>query len=161
MFLKRFSMAALAAVALLCAPLAPAFAADLTITATSVVAGSTAKKAVAVAGETITAGQVVYQDASTGKYLKADNDSATAGVRAPVGIALHAASLNQPLSIVTAGPVTIGATVTAGVAYYLSSTAGGICPVADLGSGDYPVFLGFATSASVLTVDLVAAGVAL
>ena len=57
--------------------------------------------------------------------------------------------------------LTITATVTAGVAYYLSATAGGICPVADLGSGDYPVFLGFATSSSVLALRIVESGVAL
>lgn len=42
-----------------------------------------------------------------------------------------------------------------------SVLAGGICPVADLSSGDYPVLLGFATSASVLRVDIVEAGVAI
>jgi hypothetical protein len=44
--------------------------------------------------------------------------------------------------------------VTGGVAYYLSATPGGICPVADLGSGDYPTIVGIAVSASVLDVLL-------
>ncbi|MFZ5719205.1 MAG: hypothetical protein ACOY5Y_07025 [Pseudomonadota bacterium] len=135
--------------------------ADLVITATSVAPSATTKQETGVAGEAITAGQVVYRDASTGKYGLADCDSATAGHRSPVGIALHGAAANQPLVIAKSGPMTLGATLTAGVAYYLSPTAGGVCPVADLGSGDYPVFLGFATSAALLDVDIVEAGVAL
>jgi predicted lysophospholipase L1 biosynthesis ABC-type transport system permease subunit len=91
----------------------------------------------------------------------ADCDSATAAVRSPYGIALHGSLANQPLTVIKSGPVTIGAALTAGVAYYLSATAGGICPVADLASGDYPVILGIATSTTVLDVDIQEAGVAL
>jgi hypothetical protein len=57
--------------------------------------------------------------------------------------------------------VTIGATLTAGVAYYLSGTPGGIRPVADNTTGDYPVILGIATSTTVLNVKIQEAGVAL
>lgn len=135
--------------------------ADLTITATSVVAGGNARTVDGTAGATITAGQAVYLDSTTGTYKLADCDSATAAVRSPAGIALNGAATGQPVEIATSGNITIGATVTAGVAYYLSATAGGICPVADLGSGDYPVFLGFATSSSVLALRIVESGVAL
>ena len=135
--------------------------ADLVITAANVVAGSDAREVDGIAGASITAGQTVYKDAATNTYKLADCNSATAAVRSPAGIALHAAAANQPLTIHRSGPLTIGATVTAGVAYYLSGTAGGICPVGDLTTGDYPVFLGFATSASVIDVNVVEAGVAL
>jgi hypothetical protein len=81
--------------------------------------------------------------------------------RVASGIALHAAASGQPLAVLTSGPITIGAAVTAGVGYYLSATAGGICPVADLGSGQYPSFLGFAISASVISININAAGVSL
>jgi hypothetical protein len=135
--------------------------ADLTITASSVVAGSGAKKTTGTAGASITAGQTVYLDSATNTYKLADCDSATAAVRSPAGIALHAASSSQPLTILTSGPVTIGASVTAGVAYYLSATPGGICPVADLATGDYPVILGLATSTTVIDIDIQEAGVAL
>jgi hypothetical protein len=64
------------------------------------------------------------------------------------------------LRFATAGPVTIGATLTAGVAYYLSGTPGGIRPVADNTTGDYPVILGIATSTTVLNVKIQEAGVA-
>ncbi len=135
--------------------------ADLTITAANVVAGSGAKIVNGKAGATITAGQVVYLDAADGKYKLADADSATAAIRSPVGVALNGAANNQPLAICTSGPVTIGATMTAGVTYYLSPNPGGIAPVADILTGDYPVIMGLATSATVLTVKIQEAGVAL
>lgn len=135
--------------------------ADLVITAASVLAGSGAKKVHGTAGATVTAGQVVYLDAATNTYKLADNNSVTAAVRSPAGIALHSAASGQPLTILSAGPITIGATVTAGVAYYLSDTPGGVCPVADLLTGEYPVILGIATSAAIIDVDIQEAGVAL
>jgi hypothetical protein len=136
--------------------------ADLVITAASVLAGSGAvidrsRNALA----TITAGQVVYQDAATGNYGLADTDSATAAVRVPAGIALHAAATGQPLAVLRSGPITIGATIAAGVAYYLSGTAGGLCPVADVAAGDYPAIIGIGQSTSVLAVEIVAPGVIL
>lgn len=160
---KRRLLAWAAAFAVALAPaLTPvaAFAADISITATSVVKGSGAKTRSGIAGATVTAGQVVYEAAATGKWSPADANSATAEVRAPVGIALNGAAANQPLTIITEGPVTIGATLTVGAGYYLSGTAGGIAPVADMVTGIYPVFLGFATTSGILDVEIVAAGVA-
>lgn len=135
--------------------------ADLTITAASVVKGSTASVDRGTAGETVTAGKAVYLDDATGKYLLADSNSATVAARSPSGIALNGAANNQPLAVARGGPVTIGATLTPGVAYYLSDTPGGICPVADVGSGEYSTILGIAKSASVLHVDISESGVAL
>jgi len=136
--------------------------ADLSITAANVAAGTGAVIEHGTAGATITAGQVVYLDeASTGRYLLCDTDSATSAARKPRGIALNAASNGQPLAIVKSGPVTIGATIVAGVAYYLSGTAGGICPVADVAAGDYPSVIGMALSTTVLSVDIQAPNVVL
>lgn len=133
--------------------------ADLVITAASVVAGTGATKENGVAGASVTAGQVVYKDASDGgKFKLADNDSATAAVRSPYGIALHAAAANQPLTVLKEGPITIGATVAVGVVYCLSSTAGGICPNADIAAGDYNTILGIGTSTSVIEVQKLEAG---
>lgn len=133
----------------------------LSITAANVLPGSGAQIEAGTAGETITAGQVVYLDTSAGKYKLADCDSATAAVRSPRGIALNGASSGQPLSILRAGDITIGATMTAGVAYYLGDVAGAIVPVGDVGSGDYPVIIGIAKSTTVLAVKFNEAGVAL
>lgn len=134
---------------------------DLSITAANVVPGSDAVVEHGTAGVSITAGQQVYLDSATGKYGLADNNSATAGVRKPRGTALHAAAANQPLAIQRDGSITIGATMTAGVAYYLSDTPGGICPVADLASGEYPSLIGMATSTTVLDLNYQESGVAL
>ena len=135
--------------------------ADIAITAANVVAGAGATIANGKAAATITAGQVVYLDATTGLYSPALNNSGTPAVRSPAGIALNSASAGQPVQVIQSGPVTIGGTLVAGVAYYLSATAGGICPVADLGVGKYPVVLGIATSTAVLKVGMLEAGVSL
>jgi hypothetical protein len=134
--------------------------ADLTITAANVLAGSGAKKVAGTAGATITAGQVVYLDSADGEYKLADNDSATAAVRSVAGIALHAALDGQPLTILTGGPITIGATTAVGVVYCLSSTPGGICPSADIATGDYNTIIGIGTSVTAIDVKLHAAGAA-
>lgn len=134
--------------------------ADISITAANVVAGSGATKQNGTAGATITAGQAVYKDSSN-KFQLADANSATEIARRAIGIALHGASNNQPLTILTAGLITIGGTLTAGVAYYLSDTPGGICPVADIGSGEYVCLLGIATTTAILNVDIQFPNVAL
>lgn len=135
--------------------------ADLTVTAANVQPpASGAFSVTGTAGAAITAGQVVYLDSATSTYKLAKADVLAAN--APVGIALNGAAIGQPVAVLTAGPITIGATLTPGVGYYLSKTAaGGICPVADLAAGSYPSFLGFATSASLMTVKIQSAGVSL
>ncbi len=134
--------------------------ADLSITAANVVAGSDAVRESGTAGATVTAGQLVYLDTSDFKYKLADSNGAAA-LRVPNGIALHGAANNQPLVIQKGGDITVGGTMVAGVAYYLSDTPGGICPVADLGSGEYPCIIGIAKSTTVLTVSIQPSGVAL
>jgi hypothetical protein len=132
--------------------------ADLSITAANVVAGAGSTKVTGTAGATVTAGQLVYFDSADSKYKLADTDSATAAARSPAGIALHAAANNQPLTVLTAGPITIGATVAVGDVYYASGTAGGLAPFADVAAGDYPCIIGICTSTSVLNVKIQEAG---
>lgn len=132
--------------------------ADLTITAASVVAGTNSQQETGTAGEAITAGQVVYRD-STRKWKLADSDSDTDAARRATGIALNGAAANQPITVHRSGDITIGATLTAGTAYYLSATAGGICPVADVGAGESVCLLGLAKSTALLAVDIQFPGV--
>lgn len=133
--------------------------ADLVITAASVVAGANARITHGIAGATVTAGQVVYLDPTTGKWGLADTDSATAAVRNATGVALNGAALNQPVAVQTGGDVTIGATVAAGDGYWLSGTAGGIAPIADVAAGDYPLLVGIGKSTTVLALEFDYAGV--
>lgn len=130
---------------------------DLVITPANVVAGENAQKLHGIAGATVTAGQTVYRDPATGKFLLADANG-TADARTPIGIALHGASLNQPLTIMTEGDVNLGATLTVATAYYLSDTPGGICPVADVGAGEFVTVLGVASSASNFKMRMVISG---
>jgi hypothetical protein len=128
--------------------------ADLTITAANVVAGSGSVQETNLAGETIAAGKSVYKSSTTKKWMLADSNSATAEARKAGGIALNGASLNQPITVHKAGDLTLGAVLTAGTAYYLSDTPGGICPLADVGAGEYVCQLGLAKSTTVLAVDI-------
>jgi hypothetical protein len=133
---------------------------DLVITPASCVPGTNSRLETGVAGETITAGMAVYK-AATGLWMKADSNSATALARVATAIAMTGSSLNQPIVVQKSGSLTLGATLTAGVAYYLSDTAGGICPVADVGSGEYAQTIGIASSAAILKIGFNDSGVAL
>ncbi|MDX0555542.1 hypothetical protein GOL37_27350 [Sinorhizobium medicae] len=133
--------------------------ADLVITAASVVAGTNSTRDIGTAGATITAGQAIYLDAATNKWLLSDNNGT--GTRQVHGIALNGASLNQPISIHKAGDITIGATLVAGTDYWLSGTAGGLCARADLTTGMDAVQVGIAKSTTVLAVDVQDPGVTL
>lgn len=135
--------------------------ADLTITPANVVAGANASVEAGAAGEAIAAGKAVYLSSTTKKWMLADSNSATAEARKATGVALNGAALNQPVDVQKAGDITIGATLTPGTAYYLSDTPGGICPLADVGAGEYVCLLGLAKSASVLALDIQFPNVAL
>lgn len=132
--------------------------ADLSLTASAVVAGSGATIVSGTAGATITAGQCVYFDSSDSKYKLADCDSATAAVRDVVGIALNGASAGQPIDVIRDGDLTLGSVLTGGIPYFLSPNAGGICPIADIEVGDYYTLIGIAKSATVLSVKIHASG---
>jgi hypothetical protein len=136
--------------------------ADLAITAANVVPGTNAKISHGgFAGEAITAGQPVYLAAATQRWMKADNDAVASEARAATGIALTGSSTGQPVAVQTAGDITLGAVLTAGTPYYLSATAGGICPVGDLVTGKTVCQLGLAKSASVLALAIQNPGVTL
>lgn len=134
---------------------------DLVVTAASVVAGSNATRASGSAGVAITAGQSVYFDTSVNKWLLAQSTSATAGANHVGGIALNSAALNQPLNVQTSGDITIGGTLVAGSAYYLSTTPGGITLIAGVTTGDAVCQIGLAKSTTVLSINVQFPGVTL
>lgn len=134
---------------------------DIVITATAVVPGSDAVFDDGLAATTITAGQAVYRDANNTISL-ADNDHATVAARSPNGIALNGGATGQPITFIKSGDLTMNAVLTKGDRYYLSATAGGIAPHADVtGSGKNVVVLGVARSTTVLAVRIVDVGVTL
>lgn len=134
--------------------------ADLVVTAGSVVPFANATRETGVAGATILAGQTVYKDPTTKKYLLADADSATASARTTRGIALNGASLDQPLVVHTGGGINPGATVVIGTVYAQSDVPGAIRPVADNGSGDYVTVIGVGVAVNRIDVNIQASGVA-
>lgn len=127
---------------------------DLVITPANVVKGAGATTLQGIAGETLTAGMAVYRDAASKKFLKADADAASAGVRNAVGIALNGAALDQPVVVQTDGEITLGAVLAVGTAYYVSNTPGAIMPAADLSIGEYAVLLGIARTAAILRMKI-------
>jgi hypothetical protein len=135
--------------------------ADLSVTAANCVPGAGVVPEFGTAGETIAAGKAIYLAASTNKWMLADANSGTAEARDAKAIALTSSSLNQPIAYQRSGSLTLGATMTAGTVYYLSDTPGGICPVADVGSGEYVEVIGVATSTTVMSLILAYSGVAL
>lgn len=132
--------------------------ADLSVTAANVLPGAGPTTEDGLAGATITAGQACYRD-SDGTYKLADADGASATIRTARGIALNGAAAGQPIRIQRSGEITIGATMTAGVTYYLSNTPGGICPLADVGTGEYFHIIGIAKSTTVMLMSLAYSGV--
>lgn len=134
----------------------------LAITATLVVSGAGTPRKTKMAGETITQGQAIVMDPTTKKMFKTDvNDNTNTWKRACDGIALNAASLNQPVVFQTDDDITMGATLTVGEVYCAGNTPGAIVPKADLTTGDYMVILGVAKSASVLGLNINNSGVPL
>lgn len=125
--------------------------ADLSITAANVAKGTNAVTATGTAGATITAGQPLYADPNASFTLKpAQATSATASK--VIGISLHAALSGQPVTYLTGGQYNPGATLTVGIIYALSATAGAIAPNADLASTNYVTKLGIALTASSMDV---------
>jgi hypothetical protein len=127
---------------------------DLSVTASAVVPGSNSVQAQGIAGEAIVQGKAVYLDASTQRWMLADNNSAIATARRAQGISLNSASASQPITVHKSGLLTFNAIFTAGVGVYLSDTPGGLAPVADVGAGEYVCLIGFPVSTTVLDVNI-------
>jgi hypothetical protein len=134
--------------------------ADLTITATSVVAGADAEKITGTAGASITAGQACYLDPTDDRFKLGDANGSGANIKTVRGTALHAAASGQPITLQRSGKIAIGATVTVGTIYVLSATPGGIAPSADLSSGHTVSIIGVGVSATEIQMQIMNSGVA-
>jgi hypothetical protein len=126
--------------------------ADLSITAANVkIKGSDAVTKIVQFGETMTAGQSTYLKPSDQKYWKADAN-ASAEAAAASAVVLIGAAGDAYGVIGTGGPIDVGATLTVGVPYIVSTTAGGIAPASDFSgySGAFQTHLGYATATSTI-----------
>ena len=110
-----------------------------------------------VAGEAITQGQPVYLLSS--KYYKADADTQQAANCQ--GIALTPAAADE-LFVLAADRSTldVGATLTIGETYVVSSNAGAIAPISDLTTGNFVTILGTAITAGKLPLNIIPGTVA-
>ena len=114
---------------------------DVTVTVANVAKGNDNTFRDVISGDTITAGQPVYLDASDSNKAKRCDSNVSQLVAAAIGVALHASLAGQPLRVITGGTWTPGFTTALGVIYCVSSTAGGIAPSADMTTGDYVTVL--------------------
>jgi hypothetical protein len=147
-----YSLLFLAALALTCP------AVDITITAASVLSSTAASVSEGVAGDTITAGQPVYKDATDSGKIKLADANVLAKI-AVVGISIHGAAAGQPIKYATKDSAfTLGGTVAAGAVVVLSATAGGIAPVTDLTSGSYGVVLGVGIGSNQIKLNPIIGG---
>lgn len=133
--------------------------ADIAITAANCVGDGSSPRETGTAGVAVTAGQAVYMDTSVNKYKLSDSN--LAGAKTVRGIALNNAALNQPLVVQKSGPITIGGTLVKGTTYCQSTTAGGICPQADITTGGDVVILGVATSTTSMNLNIQVPGITL
>lgn len=135
--------------------------ADLVITAADVAKFDGAETENGTAGEDITAGEVIYQKAADGKQYLAD--VSTVAKAAAKGIALNTAAAGQPVTWCKAGPVDVGAVLSVGQLYCVSSVAGGIAPYDATDGpegGEYVTTLGIALAADKLQLVIDKSGVA-
>ena len=133
--------------------------ADISITEANVKLATTvgdAKTEQFVMGATMGKGVVVYKDTvqSPAKLELADADGVSDLIATVAGILLFGGVEDDIGLMITKGEFVVGGTLSKGVMYYLSETAGGIAPFADLTSGSKIVELGRAISTTILDVDI-------
>lgn len=119
--------------------------ADLSQTAASVKIKSQGMLPIGTSGEALTQGQPIYQ--SGGVWYRCDaNDTAAKSICTAIVITPCATS--GYFAYATPGmDVDLGATLAVGEPYAVSTTVGGICPMADLVSTNYICPLGMTTAA--------------
>ena len=134
--------------------------AAIAITAGSVIPSSSAVIKSGIAGETITAGQVVYVEPVT-LLIKLCDANSTAVIATAAGIATNGASVNQKVYYCTedTGGFAIGATILSGDTLWTSGTAGGITKTAaDNVNPVYCTVLGVMTSTTLAKIKIIGGG---
>ena len=132
--------------------------ADLNPVEANVAAAADATVIQGTSGGTITQGMPVYLNSSN-RYVQADTD-ASAAAALVAGISLNSTSSGQPIDIITAGTLTVGAaSVGVGHVYVLSGNAGLIADVADLANGDFTTVLGVGLTSTTIKIGIIVGGV--
>lgn len=107
-----------------------------------------------MAGAALTIGLSVYKKATDNRWYASDKDVAEDAV--DYGITLsQSAAAGQPVVVAgRKGKLAFGAILTVGESYFVGEAAGGICPSADVGAGEYVRRLGKAVTTSVMDLDV-------
>lgn len=130
-----------------------ALGADVSIISTSVVPGASAVFRFGTAGAAITAGQLVYLDATTNTW-KLTDANASDTVADVDGIAVVTVASGGPITVVTRDDdLTLGGTTAKGTIYIASATAGGIAPAADLATNMFLSVVAIGKSATKVVFD--------
>ena len=133
--------------------------ADLSVTAAGVQATSNTVTKLVQFGATITAGQSLYLDTSDSKWKLADaNNSTTTAGADGVAVALTNGADGVYGIIARSGSYAAGATVSEGLVYVVSATAGGIAPAGDLTSGWNATIVGVGAASNQIELRLHASG---
>lgn len=135
--------------------------AALAVTANNVIVTGTYTAILLQCGETITAGQVLYQKSSDSKWYKAqcDGTAEESGSGVQMAIALGGGVASQFIGGLTSGTITSGATHTKTWPVYVHSTAGSFTEtIADISSGYYMTQIGRATTTAIMSVSFNATG---
>lgn len=98
------------------------------------------------AGENLTANDIVYLKEADNKWWKVDDDLSATFTQVRLGVAQATTLANASLTIGISGPMSSFSGLSAGVKYYVSSTAGAITTSA----GKNGIFVGWAISTTVL-----------
>lgn len=127
----------------------------ISITAASVAPSTGAVTENGVAGETITAGMVVYLKGSTNRWMKAkcNGTAEEAGSGVKLGIALSDSVNGRGIFVQTAGIISIGGTAVVATVYVAGTTYGAINPQSDLVNPNPLVLVGVGATSS--TLDLI------
>lgn len=119
--------------------------------------GSNAASVEAVtAGETVTAGDCLYQDVVNNEYLVSD---CTVSTKTAVSrIALSGGVDTDPITVMKPGQtIDLGVAIVVGEIYVLSAD-GKIAPVADLAAADYVTIVGYGATTSLMMFEPNATG---
>lgn len=115
-------------------------------------------------GEAVTQGNALYQSSSDSKWYKADADTEAAAKAGAIALTPGALDGFGLVALPSSTPgrslVNLGATLTVGDVYVVSTTAGAIAPLADLATGDYVTILGVATTAALIDLQIVVSNTA-
>ncbi len=135
--------------------------ANLSPTAANVRRGANSSPRRGTAGATIAPCDVIYLDPADQTLKLADANGGSAGdaIRKFRGVAVNGASAGQDVDYVSADDdFTPGATLVPGIPYFMSSTPGKMCELADLAAGATVTFLGIAKDTAKLRLAPAAGG---